>query len=260
MPTVTRDGVSLYYDTDGDGETVAFLGDVGLGAWQWAWQHRAVAGPFESLVMDPRGVGRSDSPAGPYSVDALAADVEAVLADAGARRAHLVGSGLGGLVALSLARGRSRVASVCLLGTAADGSVPDLDPLRVDPTDEAACRESLTSLLSADFLADRPGDAERVVEWRREGDATPSAWDAQAAAVRAFDASDWLYEVTVPALVLHGEHDAVWPHDAGRRLADGLPRGSFEPVPDAGHLVGIDAPRTVNDALVGFLEAQIRED
>ncbi len=37
MPTArNRDG-SLYYEADGDGATVAFIGDAGYGAWHWGW-------------------------------------------------------------------------------------------------------------------------------------------------------------------------------------------------------------------------------
>ena len=50
MPTTTRDGVTLHYETTGDGPTVVFVGDVGYGAWLWGWHHDAVAGPYEALV------------------------------------------------------------------------------------------------------------------------------------------------------------------------------------------------------------------
>jgi len=254
MPTASNGPVSLYYEVDGEGETIVFLGDVGYGAWQWGWQHGGLSGPFETLVTDLRGAGRSDAPPGPYAVDELVADVQAVLDDHGERRVHVVGAGLGGMVALELARLSTRPRSLALLGTAPVGADLTLDPLFGAPDDPDALESSLAAALSRDFIEAHPDAITQMVEWRAAEDATREAWDAQAAAVEAFDISDRLYEVDCPALVVHGADDAVWPVDYGHRLAENLPRGEFVEL-DAGHLVGIERSREVNDRLFGHVES-----
>ena len=256
MATPHNGGVSLHYATDGDGETVAFVGDVGYGAWQWGWQHAAVAGPYESLVMDIRGTGQSDAPEGPYTVGELAQDLEVVLADHGVRTAHVVGAGLGGMVALQTALSSSRAKSLTLLGTAAYGGGIDLSPLYGVPTNPPELRASLDAAFSSAFFEEQPDVVDQIVAWRREEDATKPAWKAQAAAVERFDVSDRLYELTTPTLVLHGSEDAVWPLERGRELADGLPRGSFTAVDGAGHLAHVEHSRVVNDLLLDFLAEQ----
>ncbi|WP_129114335.1 alpha/beta fold hydrolase [Halegenticoccus tardaugens] len=253
MPTARNGDVSLYYDADGSGETVAFVGDLGYGAWQWGWQHAAVAGPYESLVMDLRGVGRSDAPPGPYTIGELAQDLDVVLADAGVRSAHLVGAGLGGAVALQAALSSSRPASLTLLGTAARGADLDLDPLFAPPSDSDALRRSLAAAFSDAFFDEQPDVVAQIVEWRADEDASREAWESQAAAIERFDARDRLHEVTIPALVAHGAADAAWPVERGRALADGLPRGEFVPIEGAGHLAHVEHSRTVNDLLLDFL-------
>ncbi|WP_224448057.1 alpha/beta fold hydrolase [Haloprofundus salilacus] len=256
MATATNGGVSLYYDTDGEGETVAFVGDAGYGAWQWGWQHAVVAGPFESLVYDQRGVGRSDTPDGPYTVGELAQDLEVVLADRGVRKAHLVGAGLGGMVALQAALSSNRVASLTLLATAAAGADLELGTLYGDPTDRDDLRRVTEAALSEEFVSEQPEVVDQIAAWRADDDASPRAWEAQAAAVDQFDVSDRLYEVTTPALVLHGTADSTWPIERGRKLADGLPHGTFGAVDGTGHLVGVEASKDVNDQLLAFLEEQ----
>lgn len=256
MPTATNGGVRLRFETDGDGEPVAFLGDVGYGAWQWAWQAPAVAGPFEAVVHDGRGVGRSDAPPGPYAPADLGSDLAAVCAAADAARPHLVGAGLGGLLALRTALdGPVTPRSLVLLGTAASGDRIDPRPLYGDPGDDDALRASLRAALSAGFVEARPDELERLVAWRRDEDADRAAFEARAAALDALDVADRLYEVTTPALVVHGTADAACPVDAGRALAAGLPRGEFLEL-EAGHLVGVEASRVVNDELLGFLESR----
>lgn len=293
MPRIERNGWSLYYATDGDGETVAFVGDLGYGAWQWAAQHEAVAGPFEALVWDHRGAGRSDAPAGPYSVGDLAADLEAVLAETRTSRAHLVGAGLGGLVALRYALDYARARTLTLLATSAGGPHLPEDPvgrLFAPADDEAALRETLRPVLTEAFLAEQQPFVDAIVRWRAGrpagdrpvgdgsagdgsagdsdgstggrgdstnglgGDAAAAGWRAQAAAIEGFDVRERLYEVTEPALVIHGTDDDVWPPAGGQALAEGLPRGRFEAVEGGPHLVGVERPRLVNDLLVGFLE------
>ncbi|PSP74899.1 alpha/beta hydrolase [Halobacteriales archaeon QS_1_68_20] len=273
MPRVERNGFSLYYQTDGQGETVAFVGDLGYGAWQWAWQHQAVAGPFEALTWDLRGTGRSGVPDGPYEVTALAADLEAVLADAGVGRAHLVGAGLGGLVALRYALDYDRARTLTLLGTSAGGPhLPEdsVDRLYAPADDEDALRATLDPVLTDEFLDGHPDVVDDVVQWRAGtvpgddesasggpgGDAPEAGWRAQASAAEGFDVRDRLYEVTLPALVIHGTADEVWPAADGEALAEDLPRGRYEPVECGPHLVGVERPRIVDDLLVGFLEAQ----
>lgn len=252
MPTASNDGVELYYDAAGEGPTVAFCNEVGYGAWLWGWQHGALAGPFEALVADPRGTGRSDAPGGPYDVATLAADVEAVLADHGARRVHLVGAGLGGMVALEYARDYGRARSLTLLGTALSGDAVDerlLDAMGARGPD------ALSPCFSESFFESQREVIAGIERWRDDEDAG-SARGAQAAAMLDYDCSA-PYEIDCPALVCHGESDPVVPPAAGRDLADALPDARFEALPGR-HLAFVESSRIANDAIAAFLDAHAR--
>jgi pimeloyl-ACP methyl ester carboxylesterase len=255
MPTTRApDGTTVGYGLDGTGDRppVVLVGDCGLGAWQWAWQHPALAGPRPVVVAEYRGGTRADPPGGDCTLETLAGDVRAICDDAGVSRPHVVGFGLGGLVALSHALDGG-VRSLCLVGTGADGRAVDPSPLFASPDDRAALRASLDAALSPGFRERHPDVVDRIVAWRRDDDPTPAVARRQAAALDA-DRSDRLVEVTDPALVVHGAADRIWPVAGAERLAEGLPRGEFHPVADAGHLVGCEAAAPVNDALVGFLD------
>ena len=252
MPRVERDGATLYYEATSDApdEAIAFVAEAGLGAWSWGWQHRAVAGPHEAIVFDLRGTGRSTADTDQnWDAETLAADLDAVLADAGVRRAHLVGLGVGGMVALQHALTRGRTASLSLLGTAAHA-----DAINGDALGDLLAGD-LSAGLSAQFVADRPGVVEQIREWRAAEDATEDAWRAQIEAVESFDVRDRLHEVTVPALVAHGAADRIVPASAGESLADGLPRGVSVSFEGAGHLVTVERSRPLNDELRAHLDA-----
>ena len=256
MPTTTHDGVSLHYETDGEGETVAFVSDAGFGAWQWGWQPPSIAGRREVLVWDLRGTGRSEAPPGPYDVDTLAADFEAVLREAGVRRTHVVGAGLGGMIALRYAREYDRARTLTLLGTAPRGEAIDVDALRAlypDGDELTACRESLAGAFTPHFREERPDLVEQICEWRRVEDADTAALDAQVEAMTSFEAGP-LYERSLPALVCHGVDDPVVPPTAGEELAEELPRGTYEPVAGR-HLAFVERARAVTDRLVAHFDA-----
>jgi Predicted hydrolases or acyltransferases (alpha/beta hydrolase superfamily) len=233
---------------------VVFLGDLGLGAWQWGWQYDAVAGPYRTVVVDTRGCGRSDAPAGSYDIGEFVADLDAVMTDQNIRKAHLVGCGLGGCVALAAASETNRARSLTLIGTPATGAQFDPADLRADPTDDDALRASTTALLSDAFVARDDAPIQQIIDWRRDEDAAPRVQSAQAAAIAAFDPGP-LYEISVPSLVVAGGEDSVVPLDSAEQLADNLPRGEFQSFPDAGHLVTVERSAALNDALVGFLES-----
>lgn len=176
-----------------------------------------------------------------------------MLEECGIRRAHLVGCGLGGAVALETARRSTRVGTLTLFGAAPAGEEFDLDPLFAPPGDRNALRESLEVALSAEFRRDQPDAVEVIADWRAEGDGDRQGWTAQVAALSGFDATDWLVEITQPALVGAGTADRLVPPEASRALADGLPRGEYVAWEGAGHFPFIERSREVNDRLAGVL-------
>ncbi|MFW5917146.1 MAG: alpha/beta fold hydrolase [Halorubrum sp.] len=258
MPHANDAGVSLRYEIDapdaGDpDEAVVFCGDVGLGAWQFGWQHAALAGPYTVIVPETRGVGRSDSPSGPYTVEGMASDIDAVCAAEGIRNAHLVGYGLGGMVALAYALTSSRPASLTVVGTPPSGDEYNPAGVWADPSNPAAVEGSLTGLLSEAFREQHPDVLPQIAEWRLGEDADRETFEAHRAAVERFDLSDRLYELTTPTLVVYGTADATCPSHAAEALAEGLPRGERRAIEGARHLVGVEASAAVNDALLGWL-------
>lgn len=266
VPTTTNEGVELYYEVTGiessgeggpggEGDTVAFVNDAGFGAWQWGWQYRHLAGPYRTIAWDLRGTGRSDTPDGPYDVELLTSDLEAVLEASDASSVHLVGAGLGGMVALQYTQLHHRAETVTVFGTPPSGTAVAESALR----ELHAPRETVDELhavldgaFSEQFRRERPDLLDQLCEWRQTEDASESGFEAQVAAMCESDVGP-LYEITTPTLVIHGLDDPVVPVDAGRELADGLPRGTFEAA--AGRrLCYIEHSQAVTDRVLTFLD------
>jgi pimeloyl-ACP methyl ester carboxylesterase len=72
-------------------------------------------------------------------------------------------------------------------------------------------------------------------------------------AMRGFDVRDRLHELPIPAIVLHGTDDALFPRQVGEDLARLLPRGRLRIVEGAGHVL----PLTHGDAVVAAVEEML---
>lgn len=256
MPKIRVDSGRLQYERAGSGETVVFIGDVGFGPWQWGWQAPAVTGQFETVVWEFRGVGASTGQ-GVESVDQLVEDLEAILHSVESRRVHLVGAGLGGMVALRYARNASRVASLVVFNTAGSGAVIDTDALEaLHPAtdDRRQLRESLRYAFTDDFFQMAPETVEQICDWRATEDGNPAVVRAHIKAMESFT-SNPLYEIDTPALVCHGIDNPVVSEETGRELAANLPHGTFVPV-EGRHLCFAEHACAVNDRVLDFLSQQ----
>lgn len=240
MPTATRDGRDLPYRVHGEGPTVAFVSDACVGPWSWAWVIEALGSEVQTVVYQPHGPTAEDDH------DAMAADLEAVLSAVGCRRTHLVGSGLGGQIALAYAASYGRARSLLLMGTGeyeiAEAVRREL--LSPDPI------ESLRPYLGV-TLEDL--DEETLCTWRENDDPEPVARGYHLDLFDRFTVPP-LHELTLPVRVRHGEEDRVVPAAAGQELADGLPNGSYEAVLDAPHLLPVATPTLVADEVIGVVE------
>src|SRR5215470_17969608 len=122
MPYAENDGTRIYWEEQGAGDPVVLI--MGLGYTHEMW-HRlapALAKQYRVISFDNRGVGQTDAPPGPYSMQAMAADTVAVMDAAGCGRAHVFGISMGGMIAQELAlRYPERVRSLILGCTACGG-------------------------------------------------------------------------------------------------------------------------------------------
>ena len=105
MPTARSGDVSLYYESTGDGPPpVLLIMGLGMNATGWWRTIPELAGAgLRVLAFDNRGVGRSDSAPGPYTIAMMADDAVAILDAAGIDRAHVYGISLGGMIAQAVA-------------------------------------------------------------------------------------------------------------------------------------------------------------
>jgi 3-oxoadipate enol-lactonase len=267
MPFAETGPVKLYYESHGRGPTVLLVMGLGMTLGGWWRTVPVLARAFRVLTFDNRGIGRSDSPALPYSVAQMADDAIVVLDAAGEQRAHVYGISLGGMVAQELAlRHPDRVRALVLGATTPGGSravlagVPALGFFSRAAV--MAPEEALWAAVPYTYAeATRRRHAQRIAEdiaHRLRFPPDPSAYGHQVAAAAMHSTFDRLGEIAAPTLVVHGEQDAVVPPQHARLLADAIHGAELRLWPGAGHLYVTDEPHADRE-IARFLRRHTRE-
>jgi pimeloyl-ACP methyl ester carboxylesterase len=247
--------------TSGVGTPLVLLHAFPLDGRMWAPQVEALAGTYQVIVPDLRGFGAArDQAVSEAGMDLLADDVARLLDDRGLDRVVLGGLSLGGYVALAfLRRHADRVSGLVLLDTkaAADGDQARKDRLamveRVLAEGSGFVAEAmLPKLLGETSREHRPEVVEKVGTLIRE-QAPEAIVGAQRGMAARSATTDVLASIAVPTLVVSGEEDAVTGPEVGRDLAAAIPGARFLLVEEAGHLVNLERPEIVNEALLDFL-------
>ncbi|KAA0098583.1 alpha/beta hydrolase [Mycolicibacterium sp. P1-18] len=241
---------------------------------QWGSQVRMV-------FYDQRGHGQSgEAPPESYTVPQLGQDLETVLAVMAPRGpVVLVGHSMGGMTVLSHARQfpqryPSRVVGVALISSAAEGvSRSPLGEVLKNPVLEAArfavryapktvhrTRGAAKSVIGPVLRAASYGDekvSRSVVAFsERMMHDTPIA--TLVGFLHALEVHDETAALPVlakvPTLIVCGDHDLLTPHEYAEAMAAELPKSELVIVGGAGHLVQLERPEIVDDALVRLVE------
>ena len=257
-----NESVAIAYDVRGQGPPLVLIQGLGVGRWGWEPVVDRLARQFRVIAIDNRGIGASDAPVGSYSTRAMAADVVAVLDDAGVASASVVGTSLGGMVAQELALAHpERVDRLVLVATIPGGRLTAPMPLKTAylltwaplMRSEQRLRGFVEHSLGPETLRRRPKVVRRLMALKRAHPQSEHAWRAQATAGVLFDPLGRQRRITQPTLVLQGTADQVVNPVNAQLLADLIPGARLHYIEGAGHLIAWDEPRRFTRLVAGFL-------
>ena len=182
----------------------------------------------------------------------------AILADAPPRFA-LCGISMGGYLSFEILRqAPERVVKLALLDTSA----------RPDTPEDTAQRHALVAQArSGDFHALLTIVMPLLLHPAHQSDTRINAISVrmgmdigvdgfarqQAAIIARPDSRPGLAAISVPTLVLVGDHDPLTPPDRAREIAEAIPGARLVVVPDCGHASTLEQPAAVSQALVDWI-------
>jgi 3-oxoadipate enol-lactonase len=257
-------GAMLAYDESGDGTAVVLVHAGIADRRMWRGQIGPLAARHRVIALDLRGYGESELPIAPF---AHHDDVVGLLDGLGIERAALVGCSSGGSVAINTALEHpDRITALALFDSAVGGHefsdeandlwesiAGDVDTEDFGATAEAEVR----------FWVVGPGRDPRdvdpaLLDFARDMDRRALAAETALSGlpVRELDppAIGRLRELRIPVLVGAGAADVPDISRLADRIAAEVPGAIRLPdVPDAGHLLPLERPGPVNEALLAFL-------
>ena len=260
MTYIRANGTALHLEMMGRGDPVLLLADIGEDLSSWTFQLGTLASCHFVLALDNRGSGRSESPVEPYTIGTMAQDVISLMDIIGLDKAHLIGHGMGGLIAQSMAAKRpGRVKSLITICT----------PVR--PTDEQrsiyqewlkageegrdpmAISELMTPwVFSPDFLENERWKGNVLKgRARRYGRTCWNGVRDQFEAMLRHDAMEDGRCVSCPSLALYGKYGRLVPPSSARELAEG--RGGCAMELDGGHMLPLELLRSLIREEMTFL-------
>jgi len=253
MPFLTVAGARVHYvrrkPVPATGPPVVFIHGAGGTHQHWLYQVRDLP-RSPTYALDLPGHGLSEGQ-GRNTISGYSDWLVEFLDATGEDRVVLVGHSMGGAIVLNTTlRHTARVSGLGLVATGARLRVAPaiLDGILEDP--EAAVR------LICDFAFGPEASPEMVRLGRRQmGAIPPEVIHGDFAACDAFSVMDRLEEITAPAFVLCGTQDHLTPYKYSVYLRDRISRAVLHLVDGAGHMVMVERPEAVVEALSSFLDS-----
>jgi len=253
-----------------DGQVLVMLRGLGRSMRHWSARVIELLEPsFRLLLIDNRGVGRSDVPMTPYSTAAMADDLAAVLDHAQIARVHLFGMSLGGMIAQQFAlRHGGRLDRLVLGCTMAGGlGAPrarfrDLWPALTGQLrgGRHAMVAEAKLLLSETFLRDNPQVVDHWADLQRQEPTAMITMANQVCAALRHNTSGQLDRITAPTLLISAEGDLLIPAENSHRLARGLTRAELAWLPGTAHDFATEFPDRTAEMVSEFLLRPLRAD
>ena len=288
MATINIRGFECRYELSGNQEateTLVFINGIAGALESWGAVIPMFHDNFKVITYDCRGQWFSEVTAPPYTFHDQAEDLIALLDALGVYEAHVVGTSLGGEIAMRFALmypNRAKTLSVV-------ASVSELDPLvssmvkrwkrsagRVlevfDKVDDEKIRRQaaidfyediIPELFCAEFMTKRS----EIVMARKQVFESVSHRDFFEGFIYLSDMFQRLEHeecltgqiryIQTPTLVISAENDLIKPPRFGQIIANEIPGAYFQVFRNCGHAVMLEKPIQLAQSLYGFMQANV---
>lgn len=256
-------GASLFVtDTGGMGEPLLLLHGYPLSGALFSRVVDELDDSYRVITVDHRGYGKSTTPSTVRNVGTYSDDALAVLRRMNVDKAHIAGMSMGGPIMFDMYRKQpSRFASMILIDTnakAANGIEKGIWQGARAMLNETGDVSSIIPVLMPDMLSgdtrlNQPAQADYLTRAIKQSSLQGALGGTYVLENRP-DSMDTLRSVRVPALLIVGVEDSLYPVELNKQMADALPNSTLVKVPGSAHAAVFESPDVVADAMLEFLD------
>lgn len=258
----TVNGIDTYFETHGreGAPWLVFSHSLACSVRMWDGEVARQKDRYRILMYDTRGHGQSAAPAGPYTLEALADDLHALLEHLEVSKAHFCGLSMGGMIGQTFAlKYPGAFQSMTLADTTsrypAEAAAMWQERIRIAETKgmEPLVQPTLERWFTEPFRKSQPEAVKRVASLIVR---TPvKGYAGCCAAIPKINVTARLKEIRTPTLVICGNDDPATPPAMAREIQENIPGAKLALIPQAAHLANIEQPEAFNRALADFLSS-----
>ena len=260
MPIANSNGIKINYKTYGEGKPVVLISGLGSQLGSWETQIPIYSENFRVVVFDNRGVGMSEKPDYPYTIEMMADDTVGLIDSLGMDKAHFIGKSMGGMVTQWIGvKYPDRVDKLVIGCSSASRDIVGNSILDLG-------REITTKIgpKSGWFMAYLLGYSRDYIEKNFESmiaalDLIPDDPDVikgymnQSHACENHDIIDQLHKITAETLVMYGERDLITSPRRSVQIAEAVPHSTVKCFKNVGHGFWRERQEEVDKLVLEFL-------
>ena len=262
MPSAKVNGINIDYVVEGQGEPLVMIMGLAGDRGSWRFQTGFFKKHFRVVTFDNRGVGKSDKPAGPYTIKMMVDDTIGLMDYLGIEKAHVLGVSMGGMIAQELAINHPERVDKLVLGCTFAKAGTSAHPPEMNRAmeafgkslhDEASQRRLIGAMSNLSFntwyyrvlillfakIAIRSYSIDGVIE--------------QMKAVSTHDTVDRLKMIRAPTLVITGTEDRLVNPESSEMIAKLVPNAKLVKVVGGGHTFFMEKHGDFNNEVLHFL-------
>jgi len=244
MPYIQSNGINICYEISGNGYPLLIISGTGADLRTPRAQVTDIDKNFTVLRYDQRGLGRTETPVPPYSMEDYGNDAAALLSALDITKANVIGISFGGMVAQHLTLKHPNMVNKLVLACTSPGgpeySSFDLRTILQQPVGKQAAH--WLRLLDSRYLNKNPdlpiikAVEELITAGNRvfPNNLTPGLMN-QLEARSTHDVIDLLPHLNQPTLIVGGYYDRVAPERNLQKLHELIPNSDIE-IFNGGHL------------------------
>jgi len=273
VPDIRIDGATtLHYATSGAGEPILLIPGLGLDHSYYRFGIPLLSRHLQVLAVDPRGIGRSTKSPPPYTVEAWADDFAVMIDTLAFGPIHVLGSSLGGSMALALAqRHPGKLKSLIVVGgfSELDRATELNFRLRLRLIEKLGMSDEVADYMGLWTLTRKFINSDSGFATMRANQANIRANSAQSYSAFVEALLKWgrcqpgqerepkfttlLDSIKTPTLVVTSDNDHLIPKELSDLIAARIAGAKLIVMPGAGHIPFMEQPEEVVRIVLEFL-------